>query len=213
MNATAMSLRLVRLPLFVMPKSGMNSVPARHHAHVVADEQSVRERRDRQVERSRHAALAPGDAVGGLREPVVGRKLGRARGVAAEVVVGDADRAVVAVRHRRNERLHQRVAVHAHRRRPGETAIERARERDGVAHAAAEPRVLPDQRKLRRIRLAAIEAISAPSRTGVPFSGSVAPIDCCALIVIGSAPGHALVRRAHDLQRRDVLVVDDVDAA
>ena len=84
-------------------------------------------------------------AVGRAGEPHVGLECRCSRVVVAEIVIGDADVAVLVDADRRRERLGFVVGADAHWRRPGAATIGRTGERDLVALEVVEPSVLPDR--------------------------------------------------------------------
>ena len=102
--------------------------------------------------------------------------------------------------HARGEGLHERIAVDLHRRAPGVAAVGRFAERDAVAHAAREARVLPHHADLAVARdpeLAEDRAV-ANRRAGLG-------IGCAQRQQVGHEDGGrpcgALVARADDPQR------------
>ena len=117
-------------------------------ADVVPEEGRARARCEIEIERfPRHPNLvAEGEAAvaRGDDELVRGKRAGIGR-VVAEVVVADGDGAVRGDVDRRCERGHgHRGPVDPDRRRPRQPSVGGARERDVVAHAAAEASVTPD---------------------------------------------------------------------
>src|SRR4029453_7385175 len=123
-------------------------------------------------------------AVMRVEEPVVRRQRGWIRRVETQVVVRHADRAVGQRLDRRRERLHVGSCVDPDRRRPGDAAVERLRERNR-GPGRGKRSVLPDDESS-PFGPASMSGMMSPVRSGVPSSGSLTNPGTYLLTVIGS---------------------------